>query len=678
MRKYGIALALFIIGACTTGDGTEPLVTTSVQVTATPNTISVNETAQASASAKDQNGNALSNRTVSWTSLNPSIATVNPTTGQIKGVAPGNATIQATIDGVTGSATVTVLGVQASCASGVVNIDIPSGAISVVNSRATGGCIKVVSTTAASSYILIGANTNPLPDVLAQFALRSDEGETIPAATLLVNPYKLSAQLSQAAQDNLPGIAQMRFETKLRKLERATLDFRAGSRAYLSRRAKSDVRFSQSAAAVPGVGDKTSFKVPVTSSGDGGSCTSFTTVSATVKYVSNRAIIYLDDAAPAGGFTDADYQGIATEFDNLIYPTDVANFGTPLDEDNNSRVIILYTPQVNKLTDPGASSFVGGFFFLGDFFPNTGQTSNDHCTQSNRAEIFYVLAPDPNGTINSNRRTTSDVRQGTRGTIAHEFQHMINASVRFNNTSAEFESTWLDEALSHTAEDLNGRAARGLGENSNLTFSQLVPNADALNDFNAFFYQNFIRFSSYLKNPGYFSATSAMADTSLAVRGAAWALVRYTMDHYAPGGDTKAFLKALDAGPDTGVVNLVNRAGGVPFDSLAAGWMVANYADDAGIPNLSSKYTYFTYDMRDNVRKVLSNNPANQVYPLAITPISGSGVAIAGIQARSGSGSYFSFSRGAGGQARTFRMMSNDLTGAANFTGASLILLRTQ
>jgi len=675
MRKYGIALALFIIGACKSGDGTEPLVTTSVDVTVTPNAISINETAAASATAKDQNGSTLGNRTVSWRSLNPSVATVNPTTGQVKGVSQGNATIQATIDGVTGSATVSVLGLQASCSGGLTTIDIQPGDNRVINARATGGCIKVASTGAASSYILIGANTNALPDVLATFGLRSDEGETIPAANLLVNPFKLSDQLANASQPELPGpgLAQMRFESALRREERSTLDFKAGSRAYRSRVAESGLRYSQLAAAIPGVGDKTTFKVPKQTQ----SCDNFSTITATVKYVSNRAILYLDDAAPAGGFTDADYQGIATEFDNLIYPTDVGAFGNPLDEDKNSRVIILYTPEVNKMTPAGSNGFVGGFFFLGDFFPTTGQTQGDHCKQSNQAELFYVLAPDPTGSINSNTRTTAFVRQTTRGTIAHEFQHMINASVRFNNPAAEFETTWLDEALSHTAEDLNGRALKGFNETSNLTFAQLVPSSAALDDYNAFFFQNFIRLSYYLKNPGYFSPTSKDADTSLAVRGAAWALVRYTMDHYSPGGDTKAFLKALVAGPDTGVVNLVNRAG-VPFDTLDVGFMIANYADDAGIPNLNAKYTYFTYDMRDNVRKILSNNPQNQVYPLAITPVSGSGVIISGLQARSGSGSYFSFSRAPAGLARTFRMMSSDLTGAANFTGASLILLRTQ
>jgi hypothetical protein len=668
MRKSGIILALLLIGgACKGTDGTEPLVTTSVQVTSTSTTIAVNETAQASAIVKDQNGNALKGKSIAWSSLNPSVATVNATTGQIKGVAPGNATIQGSVDGVTGTATITVIAPQPSCVPSVVNLDIQPGEVRTVNSRATGGCIKVAQTAAASSYVLITANTNPLPDVMASFGLRSDEGETIPASTLLASPYRLATSLNLVSEDEVPGSLQSKFEMNLRLYERRNLDMKAGRALEKQLRADQQLPYGvSSAVAIPAVGDKTSFKVPST-------CSKFTTVTATVKYVSTRAIMYLDDAAPSGGFTDTDYQEIATEFDNLIYPTDVAYFGTPRDQDNNQRIIILYTPEVNKLTPAGANGFVGGFFFVGDFFPPTG-TTGQSCQQSNQAEIFYLLAPDPNGTINNNRRTTSDVRQGTRGTIAHEFQHMLNASERWNNSATtELESIWLDEALAHTAEDLNGRALKGFNETSNLSFAQLFTN---LNDYNAFFFQNFARLRFYLANTGQFSPTSALADTSLAVRGAGWSLVRYAADHYAPGNDVKAFLKSLTPGPDTGVVNLTSHASGVSFDSLTVGWMVANYADDAGIPNLNPKYTYFTYDMRDATAN--ATNSQNKTYPLVPNTISGSGVIISGLQARSGSGLYFTFARAAGQAARTFRMMSSDLVSAANFTGANLILLRTQ
>jgi len=65
---------------------------------------------------------------------------------------------------------------------------------------------------------------------------------------------------------------------------------------------------------------------------------------------SARAIVVADTGNPAGGFTDADYRGIAATFDTLVYPVDVRHFGEPTDLDNNGRSIIFYTRAVNELT----------------------------------------------------------------------------------------------------------------------------------------------------------------------------------------------------------------------------------------------------------------------------------------------------------------------------------------
>jgi len=670
-------IALLIGAGCKSTEGPEPLVTTTVQVSSTPNQIAVGETAQASAIVKDQNGAPLTGKSVVWTSLNQSVATVTAA-GLIRGVAAGNATIQGTVDGITGSATITVVAIQAICVSGPTTADPALGAAVIVKSSDANGCIKIPSSSSFGQYLVIAANESPLPDQVANYAIKSDEGENVPSNTLLTSPLKIAASL-QAPVGDIPGSMQASFEGKLRRMERRDLDFKVAQRAYAARSVSSGVRQSVSAA-VPNVGDQSTFKVPATfdaqgnSTGGGCAVGKFTQVTATVKYVSNRAILYLDNTSPSGGFTDQDFQEIANEFDNLIYPTDVDYFGTPLDLDSNSRIIILYTPLVNKLTPAGSGGFVGGFFFVGDLFPSTGTNS---CPQSNVAEIFYALAPDPAGTINNNVRSTATVRQGTRGTLAHEFQHMINGSERIRSTvTNEFEATWLDEALAHFAEDLNGRVLRGLtDEAGNYTDAQLRVN---INDYAAFFFQNFARLRLYLNNPGPMSPTSAMADTSLAVRGAAWSLVRYTADHYAPGGNVKTFIRSLVPGPDTGVVNLTNHAGNVSFSDLISGWMVANYADDIGINNLQTKYTYKTYDMRDAVRHVVSNQPAQQIYPLNPVSIQGTGFGLGGLTARSGSGNYFIFSRAAGGPARTFRFLNSDLTTAASFSGATFVVLRTQ
>ncbi|MGK2963003.1 MAG: Ig-like domain-containing protein [Gemmatimonadaceae bacterium] len=667
MRKPALICAVLLLAAaCSGSDINDPKVTTTVQVSSTPTVIAVGETAQASAVVRDQDGNPLSGKEITWTSLNQSIATVTPAAGLIRGVAPGNATIQGTVDGVTGTASIQVVAISNVCADGATVVNVDVGQVRVLSALDTQGCVSIASTPAASEYIVITANTNALPDVFPTFALRSDN-EALASSSLLASPARVVASLVQAPVKPAMEL-QTAFENRLRKAER-TLHLPSAQRAFSEGSLQRGPRYSVTTAAAV-VGDKTQFKIPK-------SCTSFTTVTATVRHISNRAIIYSDDASPAGGFTNTDLQEIATEFDNLVYPTDVDYFGTPLDLDSNSRIIILYTPEVNKLTPTGnPSGFVGGFFFAGDLFPTST------CAQSNRAELFYLLTPDPDGSIvpagggSGNKRTRSDVRQGTRGTIAHEFQHMINASERIRHpVTTELESVWLDEALSHFAEDLNGRTLKGLGETGNYTYDQLTANGTQVNDFNAFFYQNFARLARYYQNPGPNAPTSQHADSSLAARGAAWALLRYAADHHAPAGDIKAFLKSLVPGPDTGVVNLRTKAGNVVFDSLAAGWMAANAADDAGISGLAAKYTYRTYHMRSNVARV---NTPSQTFPLLVTPITGPTFTANPLQARSGSGNYFRLSRVAGAPARLFRMTNADLTTAATFSGATFIIIRTQ
>jgi hypothetical protein len=672
MRKLIIPAALLLFAACSNGGGTSPAVVATVQVSLSASSIAIFATSQASAVAKDRNGNVISGRTAAWTSLSPAVATVVAGTGVVTGVAAGTTSIQATIDGVVGAATITVIAPVSVCGgTGPTLVDLAVGGTQVLSAASTQGCIKIpAATSAAADYLVIAANTNSTPDVVGNYVFKSDEGETVPATNLIPSNDVTSAAtgVPRAAIGD-PGAMQASFEMRLRQQERRILSLPAAQAAYRGRSFESSLRYSVSAA-IPSIGDHTNFKVPAQDS----SCTKFTTINAVVNYVNSKVIIYSDTAAPPGGFTSTDYQQIGDEFANLIWPTDTSYFGIPLDLDNNGRVIILYTPQVNKLTPAGNASFVGGFFWAGDLFPTTGSNA---CPQSNVGELFYVLTPDPAGTFN-NVRSTTTVRQQTRGTIAHEFQHMINASNRIRSPILQdFEVVWLDEGLSHFAEDAVGRAIRGIGEAEDANFTRtLGGNAD---DFNAFFFFNFVRFRSYLRNPGVASGISLLADSSLAARGAVWALLHYTADQYAPGGDIKAYTMKLAGGPDVGITNLTKNAGGVSFDVLVSGWMIANYADDLGITGLSPLYSYKVYDMRSNETRVDQAITGQAgVYPLNVNVISGTSYALTGLQARSGSGNYFFITRNAGTPARTFRFLNPDGTTAASFNNANWILLRTR
>ncbi len=83
---------------------TQPVATVSVSLASS--NLTAGQTTQATAVAKDLNGFVLNGRTVTWSSLNPTIATVS-SSGLVTAVAAGSATIRATIDTKTGDAGLT-------------------------------------------------------------------------------------------------------------------------------------------------------------------------------------------------------------------------------------------------------------------------------------------------------------------------------------------------------------------------------------------------------------------------------------------------------------------------------------------------------------------------------------------------------------------------------------------
>ena len=92
--------------APTTPATASPVLTT-ITVSLSPATISPGQTATATATARDQNGAAMSVGAMAWTTSSAAVATVG-TNGIVTGVAPGTSMIAATASGRTGTATVTV------------------------------------------------------------------------------------------------------------------------------------------------------------------------------------------------------------------------------------------------------------------------------------------------------------------------------------------------------------------------------------------------------------------------------------------------------------------------------------------------------------------------------------------------------------------------------------------
>jgi hypothetical protein len=335
--------------------------------------------------------------------------------------------------------------------------------------------------------------------------------------------------------------------------------------------------------------------------------------------ITERAIVVADTANPKGGptdvFTDEDYLFFGREFDRLVWPVGTRNFGEPADIDKNGKVIILFTRAVNELTKEGTGSFVGGFFFARDLFPKTANATLGACPTSNEAELFYMRVPEP-GRQSFSR---DQVRQTTVGVIGHEFQHLINASRRLFVTKAGGnawnEVVWLNEGLSHIAEELLFYAESGLAPRRNIDLQTLVSSENVRSAANTYQISNFGRLNEYLLKTETSSPYDTASSGPLAVRGAIWQFLRYAADQKA-GSDPELWKKLVDSNLN-GMANLRAALGTEPIP-LFRTWAVVNYTDDAGLP-VEARYTHPSW----HYRSVLPRIRKTADYPLKVRHLSG-------------------------------------------------------
>jgi hypothetical protein len=318
-----------------------------------------------------------------------------------------------------------------------------------------------------------------------------------------------------------------------------------------------------------------------------------------VMAVGQRSIVLADVTNPAGGLTTADYQSMAAGFDTLVYPVVTQAFGEPGDVDKNSRVVIFYTSAVNALTPSGSNSFVGGFFHPRDLFPLKDSDGLAACESTNFAEMFYMLVPDPQGTVNNNVFSREAIVQTSLGTIAHEFQHLINASRRLYvvQTTHWNEETWLNEGLSHIAEEVLFYHAAGLAPKQNLSADQVQASTRVRNAYTTYMDQNIRRFQRFLENHEGQSPYDATTDddNDLPTRGASWAFLRYAADRRTSGTDTQLWHDLVD-GDVTGFANLQQALGADPRP-LVRDWTTAVYTDDV-VTNLEARFTQPSWRFR--------------------------------------------------------------------------------
>ena len=233
------------------------------------------------------------------------------------------------------------------------------------------------------------------------------------------------------------------------------------------------------------------------------------------------ALVHVGTEADGGGLTADDIQAHLARFD-ADHDRIVATFGMPSDVDGDGRIALLYTPLVD---DIGLGGFQDPTSVLAEAFGGSG----------NLTDLLFLSPTQPAASY--------------RSLLVHEFQHLINFHQHVLVRAGESEATWLDEGLSHLAEDLVDGFVSG-GNNDNVR--------------------------DFLLDPGSVGLT-AQDRVSSAERGAAYLFVRSLVDRFG-----EAILLRL---VQTGLAdrNTVEQAAGVPFRELLAGYAVQIFASGTGL-----------------------------------------------------------------------------------------------
>lgn len=451
-------------------------------------------------------------------------------------------------------------------------------------------------------YVLVPFNASSVPagrlrvEVSATGIAGGSTGADAASADGAVEPVRANVLLRSAGHEDFAG----EFDRRLREREARELNrLVTGASAQLE-----EVAALRVAASVPAVGSTMRLNVNADQT-----CTAPDHRTARVVAVSQRAIILAEDGNPSGGFTTSEYEEFAAAFDRDVYPTLVRNFGEPTDIDGNGRVMILFTRAVNELTSRGSDSYVAGFFFARDLFPATASGGFQSCPASNEGELLYLLVPDPTGSVNGNPRSKEDVGARTVGVIAHELQHLINASRRLRVLGRELwsEQFWLNEGLSHIAEELLFYATTPFGPGESITPNRLRGTVGATARFNEFQSSNFARVILHLEAP---ETASPLSGNGLATRGAVWNFLRYVADRY-PGDEATLWRSLIDS-EETGYSNLRTALGSSPMTWMHD-WAVSLYAAD--IAPVPQRFAQESWSLRSLIQAM---STSSGVYPLKV------------------------------------------------------------
>jgi hypothetical protein len=325
-------------------------------------------------------------------------------------------------------------------------------------------------------------------------------------------------------------------------------------------------------ASIPPNGSRRSFYVNIPNNAGASSPTQQALVSATVYATTPHGLFYIDDGAiQEGRISSSDFQSVVSQWEN-IYARDVGVFGSPnffptsfqsstcstpiiSIDGSDPHVTILFTSVLADVAESGGQ-FETGYFSTTSLYTDAS-VSACGSGHSNEALLFVGTSP------RSNEQPGFWAGSEEPSTMAHEFQHLINAVQHKFLRGGSNESSWLNEGLSGYAEDLNGFQS-GL----------------------------FSKISQYFGAPSTFSVTAFSDQNGQSGRlgnyGASYLFVRYVSDRFG----SQAISRLVQTG-QAGGTNIAT-ATGEAFPQLFYEWGAANVLTGRGVTS-DPRFTYVNF-----------------------------------------------------------------------------------
>ncbi len=402
-------------------------------------------------------------------------------------------------------------------------IELEPGEFTVLSGAQLSGSIEIPAASESRSYVVVVHNS------------RGTTGDATPARFSVMRagvPLSISAAPGQGRAPLAPswpahpfdawfagGEAEFRLQIGRDLRERGATPLRRGS-------SEAGPRWSRVTATTV-VGDTLDFGSPVEADGSLETCTSTSRVTGVVRAVGPHFTV-VEDTAVAGSLDTADFTELSTEIEAVAWPVDSAYFGQPFDIDDNGSVLVLVTGEVNRLGAAG-------------FFTRSDLSSRQECPSSNEGELLWVIAPDPQLRFGGEVIPIDLVTSRLPDVIAHELQHLIHAERRIFEAAGDFDSVdflWLNEAMSHIAEEVSGFYKGGLRTGANLDFADLDDPVVARR-FARYHVGDLLFVQSYFRET---ATVPALADRLVTrdelarARGFGYLFLRWLADRYASGG----------------------------------------------------------------------------------------------------------------------------------------------